>query len=160
MTPGIALSIVLGLTLLAVATLNISAAVTVELSDTQISIRSGFAVFRTKPKRIPLKHIHTIHILGMVDTLRGGLQFGGLHIAFKWPSRKMLYAEAQIPLQATPNALELIQLLAERTEAKFKVNNGAMSQTTVSHNELLEMLGLSSKETTELDKQSSDEVTS
>ena len=141
---GTALALVSGIGLLATAGRFMNMAVIVELSDSHVCIRSGFSVFLAKPIIIPLEYIHTIKVVGPKNFLGNDFKPTSLGLAYKWPQRKMLYAAKDISLSALPDARALILCLAERTGATLKINQGKLSDTTVSLEELIELLQLPS----------------
>lgn len=117
--------------------LNNSAILT--LSDTHLSVGNGFRLFGAKPKSIPLRHIHTLHI-SQIYINTENLNTGQFTVIYRWPQRKMIYATATFSIAAIPDGKKLIFDLVSRTGATIKLNTGKMADRIITPEELREQL--------------------
>lgn len=131
-----------GIGLLATAGRFLNRTAIVSITEQTLSFRSGMGVFSTVPKTIPLEHIHTVRIVGANSMVDGKLHPSAMVVVYKAPARKMLHAEALIPLAGIPDGLELVHELVERTGAKVRVFHNDLDVEEIPREELPKRLGL------------------
>lgn len=116
-------------------------AVAVTIDEKTVRIRNGVRLLAAKPQSIPLEYIHTIRILAGLEKYSFPLRPGLVTLVYRWPAKRMLHAATVFSVAAIPNGAELLLELAERTGATIKVHTGAMTDETITAEELRERLG-------------------
>ncbi len=111
-------------------------AVDLLLTPDMLHVGRGLGLLQKRGRRIPLQNIHTVVLVGAHG--RTGFKPTTMYLAFKWPERKMLYAEASVSLAALPDLLAFLREFFDRVDDLRKISwNGKI----LTREELASLLG-------------------
>ena len=114
------LLMIAGLGLFSIAGAVIREAVDLRLTSEYLFVRQGLGLLRAKPRKVKLQNIHTISLTSQPEPREQITPFR-IHLAYRWPERKMVYAEISFLLKSIPDSNQFIRALLDRTDTTIKL---------------------------------------